>query len=216
MPTNIDATVLAATSGGKVFSNKDIWLTFNTDGTVNYKEGSAGVWQNNVSLTALAPNKVIAVDKGNLHVKGIVSGKVTIAATQSSGMGNGNIYIDDDITYKNSPASLSCPDMLGIVASNNVIISDLPANKGDVTIHGTMFCNKGGLSVENYNKIGYCGAIRLTGGLIESQSQATGVWSGSSVTSGYNERFTYDPRFMIDGPPAFPATGSYEILSWLE
>lgn len=217
LPTSTSNISTAASAGGRYISNKDLYLTFNADGTVTYREGATGPFTTE-SLSSYAPNGVIYVDKGNAYIKGTVRGKVTLATAHSSGMGSGNIYFDDDIRYSTDPESPSCNDMLGLVASNNFVIRDVPATKGDFTLHATCMSLGGGLTVENYWRIGYQGAIRLTGGLIEKQSQATGIWDSrlNRVTSGYNSIFRYDTRYMLEVPPSFPSTGSYEIVSWLE
>jgi len=204
-----------ATSGGKIISNKNLYLTFNSNGSVTWRAGTTGSFQT-IDLATFAPNGIIYVDKGNCFIKGTVKGQVTLAAGKSSGMGSGNIFFDDDVVYSSDPSSSGCTDMLGLVASNNFIIRDVPANKGNFTLHATCMSTGGGLKVENYNSVGKQGSIRLTGGLIEAQAQATGVWSGNRVTSGYNTSLRYDTRFMLDVPPSFPKTGSYEITSWLE
>jgi len=217
LPSTVNTVSDDAAAGGKYFSNTDVWLTFNANGSVDYKVGSAGVWSNEM-LSTFAPNGVIAVDRGNLHIKGTLKGKITIGATLSSGSGSGNVYLDDDIVYSTNPLSGSCTDMLGIVATNNVIIADNAANKNDININASIFSLKGGLQAENYSTIPNCGTIRLTGGLIEYQAQATGVFNAATgqITNGYNSNIHFDERFMNQVPPSFPKSATYEILSWLE
>lgn len=217
LPTTINTVASDAAAGGKSFSNTDVWLTFKPDGTVDYKVGSSGVVQNQ-SLTTFAPNGVICVDRGNLHIKGTVKGKITLGATLSSGTGNGNIYLDDDVVYSTDPNSGNCTDMLGIVSTNNVIITDNAANKSDIIINASIFSLKGGLEAENYNRIPNCGSIRLTGGLIEYQAQATGVFDSRTgrISNGYNSNIRFDERLMAQVPPSFPKSATYEVLSWLE
>ena len=217
LPSTINTIKDDATAGGKLFSNIDVWLTFKADGTVDYKEGSSGVWKNE-PLTTFAPNGVIDVEKGNLHIKGTVKGKITLGATLSSGTANGNIYLDDNIVYNTDPTNPNCTDMLGIVATNNVIIADNVPNKTDIIINASIFSLKGGLQAENYNTIPNSGIIRLTGGLIEYQAQATGVFNPytGQITNGYNTNIRFDERLMSQTPPSFPKSATYEVLSWFE
>jgi len=217
LPSTLNTVSADAASGGKFFSNTDVWLTFNANGSVDYKVGSSGVWQNDM-LSSFAPNGVIAVEKGNLHIKGTLQGKITLGASLSSGASNGNIYLDDDIVYNTDPSNPNCPDMLGLVATNNVIITDNAANKHDININASIFSLKGGLKAENYNTIPYSGTIQLTGGLIEYQAQATGVFNPytGQITNGYNQHIRFDERFMTRVPPSFPQSASYEVLTWLE
>lgn len=217
LPSTINTVSADAASGGKIFSNTDVWLTFNSNGSVDYKVGASGTWTN-ATLSSFAPNGVIAVDKGNLHVKGTVKGKITLGATLSSGTANGNIYLDDNIVYNTDPANPTCTDMLGLVATNNVIIADNAANKHDIKINASIFSLKGGLAAQNYNSIPYSGTIQLTGGLIEYQAQATGVFNPytGQITNGFNQSIHFDERFMTTVPPSFPKSASYEVLTWFE
>lgn len=217
LPSTLNTVSADASSGGRLFSNTDVWLTFNSNGSVDYKVGAAGTWTN-VALSTFAPNGVIAVERGNLHIKGTLKGKVTLGASLSSGVSNGNIYLDDDIVYNTDPMSANCPDMLGLVATNNVIITDNAANKHDININASIFSLKGGLQAENYSTIPNCGSIRLTGGLIEYQAQATGVFDPSTgaITHGYNQNIRFDERFMTHVPPSFPTSTTFEVLTWFE
>lgn len=217
LPSTLNTVSADAASGGRIFSETDVWLTFNANGSVDYKVGASGTWTN-AMLSTFAPNGVIAVTKGNLHVKGTVKGKVTLGASLSSGVSNGNIYLDDDIVYDTDPSNPNCPDMLGLVATNNVIISDNAPNKSNIIINASIFSLKGGLQAENYSTIPYCGSIQLTGGLIEYQAQATGVFNPytGQITNGFNQTIHFDERFMTHVPPSFPTSSSYEVLTWFE
>ncbi|MCC6551155.1 MAG: hypothetical protein IT279_13910 [Ignavibacteriaceae bacterium] len=218
IPDDLNDVYAAAAASGKVFSGyTDVWLSFLPNGTVNYKTSSAAAWTN-TDISTLTSNGVIAVDKGNLHIQGQVKGRVTVYAGASSGGGSGNIYIDDDITYVGNPLDPSCTDMLGIVASNNVYIADKPETKGDVTIHGSIFNFGGGISAENLNSLGKQGAIRIVGGLIQRQGQLVNIYNENDnvILKGYSLNIRYDNRMLLNTPPEFPATGSYEIISWRE
>lgn len=216
LPADVNPFRDAAMTGGKYWANTDVSLEFHNNGNVTYTvKGKSPV---TMALTDLAPNGTILVEKGDLRVKGTVKGKVTIGAIGSSGLGHGNVYLDDDIVYSKNPLHEPSTDMLGIIAENNFIITDNVPNKSDINIHASLFSLKGGLGAENYQHIGPCGSINLVGGLIEHQDQATGVFNSSTgkVTSGYQSRWRYDERLMVGSPPYFPTTGLYEILSWLE
>ena len=56
------------------------------------------------------------------------------------------------------------------------------------------------------------GTMRIQGSLIENEAQTTGYTNGS----GYNQVIRYDKRYMTSTPPKFPATESFEIVSWYE
>lgn len=226
VPFELDPTIMidAAKAGGAIFTDPiagnpmDVNLVFNDDGTVTYKtkltSDTAWSYPTTELLSTFAPNGVIFNEKGNLYVSGTVAGKYTIGTGLSSGNGHGNVFIEDDIVYRTNPLEdENCQDLLGIVAANNVMISDNAANKHDVNIHATMFNYKGGLSVENISSSSpNMGKMNIIGGLIEYQAQITGYTTGA----GFSQLIKYDPRLMLETPPFFPATRKYEIVSWLE
>ncbi len=82
----------------------------------------------------MAPTGVVFVTRGTLDLSGTLNGQITVIADQSSGAGGaGNVYLVDDIVYSTEPmvrdangifvANNSCTDLMGIEASNNIIIS---------------------------------------------------------------------------------------------
>ena len=157
-----------------------------------------------------APNGVIYVEGMDVRLQGTVKGQYTVA-------GEGDIYLDNDIVYSQDPkTNPNSGDLLGIVAQNNVIITDNNANNSDININASIFCSTGGFGAENYDTRSVSGNINLLGGIIQNTRAAVGTFSGNSVKSGFNKRYMYDNRLMSASPPSFPGTGSYEIVSWLE
>ena len=216
LPVDLDPLKVAAQTGGRYISKNDVSLVFNSDGTVTYQEGSGPV--TTTPLSSYAPNGAIYVDNANLRIKGTLSGKVTVAATGSSGAAKGNVYLDDDIVYAHDPTAGGSGDLLGICADNDVIISQNVANNSDIRIDGSVFSRSGGLKAENYNGRPVSGTINLLGGIIQYQRGPVGTFSGSPpvIEHGFQKRYRYDDRLMVDSPPYFPTTGNYEILSWYE
>ncbi len=216
LPMDMNPLKIAAQTGGRYISGKDVEITFNADGTLTVKEGSSS--PQTMALSTYTPNGTIYVDHGNLRIKGTVSGKVTVAATGSSGAAKGNVRIDDDIVYKNDPRLGPSSDMLGICAQNDVIITDNAANNNNVRIDASVFSLSGGFKAENYNTRPVSGTIHLLGGIIQHQRGPVGTFSGSppTISTGFLKNYRYDSRFMVESPPFFPTTGSYEILSWYE
>jgi hypothetical protein len=132
---------------------------------------------------------------------------------------NGDIHMDDHLTYQSDPATYpDAKNVLGIFSSGgNVMIGNkalgiTPPN--NLTINATVMAvgnNKGvgtdGLVVSgNYNKAyGNKGKWNLTGGLIENTDQTTGVEYSDGTQAGYTWNFTYDQRFKNGvAPPYFP------------
>jgi len=142
----------AAIAGAGSTFNRDLWLKFNSDGTVTYRirTGSGGsnpgqdsllyTAPNTVPVSTLAPNGVIYVDNKNVYLSGTLNGQVTIVSEGGSGVGNGNLYFTGDMVYNIdpmipngsggymiNPASLDADgkprDILGIITTNNVLVS---------------------------------------------------------------------------------------------
>jgi hypothetical protein len=217
LPANLNPLVTAAQSGGAYFNNQDLWLEFHANGKVTYRVGSATATPTTVDISTFAPNGVIMANNGNMRIKGKVSGKVTISATGSSGAAKGNVYVDSSVTYVNNPMSGASNDLLGIVADNNVIITDNANNSGNVNLHATIFSRSGGLTAQNYNSRPAGGTLTVLGGIQQYQRGPVGTFSGSgTIASGFQKNYRYDERLYVDTPPFFPTTGSYEVLSWYE
>lgn len=220
IPFEFDASEIPTTAAadGKLYpaGPLDVRLVFNSDATVTHSSSvsGSGSWTASVTepLATFAPNGVIWNPKGNLYVSGTVNGQYTIGVGISSGLGSGNVYLEDDLVYRTDPIEdPNCTDMLGIVAGNNVFISDVPANYNNINIHASIFASKGGLAVENLNSFPTAGTLYLAGGIVGYQNQAF-----SDGTHGFKLKLKYDERFMVTTPPSFPGTNKFEIVSWFE
>ena len=113
------------------------------------------------------------------------------------------------------------PDMLGLCADSAIIISDNAnnntADNHGVDIQAALFSLNAGLGAENYNSGGPRGMIRLIGGISQKERAPVGnLNSDGSIKNGYSKSYKYDERLMVQSPPYYPTTGSYEILSWYE
>lgn len=216
LPADLDPLKIAAQTGGKYLNNTDVEIEFLANGDLKVKEGSGPV--TTVSLASYAPNGTIYVNNANLRIKGTISGKVTVAAMGSSGAAKGNVWIDDDVIYKDDPKLGPSADILGICAQNDVIITDNAANNSNVRIDASIFSLSGGLTAQNYNSRGVSGTLDLLGGIVQRQRGPVGTFSGSPpvINNGFQKKYRYDSRLMVESPPFFPTTGSYEILSWYE
>ncbi len=220
IPFEFDTTGIpsAAATGGKMYPSGplDVRLVFNSDATVTHStsvSGSGG-WSAPVTepMASFAPNGVVWNPKGNMYVSGTVNGQYTIGVGISSGIGSGNVYLEDDLVYRTDPIDdPDCTDMLGIIAGNNVFVADLPANYNNINIHASILASKGGLAVENLNSFPTAGTLYLAGGIIGHQNQ-----SFSDGTHGFHLKLKYDERFMVVSPPYFPLTDGLEIVSWFE
>jgi hypothetical protein len=207
-------TTTTTTSGWVKVGWKWKWKTTTTTSTV---------WTTpvNATLDTLAPNGVIWNKKGNLYLSGTVNGKYTVG-TAKNGSAEGYVYLEDDIVYRKDPMNFNngigvtnplCQDMLGIVAEKQVVVKDNAANRNDINIHAAIFNYDGGITVENISSSSAnMGTMRIHGSLIEDAAKTTGYTNGA----GYNQVIKYDRRYMSSTPPKFPATQSFEIVSWFE
>jgi hypothetical protein len=200
--------------GGRKTLNVDVQLKFRANGTVDYKEGAAA-WAN-APLSTYCPNGIIYVDKGNLRIRGTVKGRYTVAAIQNGASGKGNIWIDSSVVYQAGGVMTNTQDILGICADNNITIADSTQNLSSIKIHGSYFARAGSFSVENYGSGSPRGRIWLFGGIQQKTRGPVGTFSGSTLQTGYYKSYVYDLRLQTQSPPAFPTTGTYEVLSWYE
>ena len=217
VPADFSQVSTAASAGGKVISSGDLYIKFVQDSI--YWKTSAGGSYTHAYLPTYAPNGVIYVASGNIHVLGTFKGQATICANGTSGStSKGNVYLDDNVQYNTDPrTNPASSDMLGIVAENNIIITDNTPNRSDINIQASLFSMTGGLFAENYDDRPLSGTINLLGGISQQQRQPVGTFSGSgTLTSGFHKNYQYDNRFLVSSPPAFPNTGLFEVLSWKE
>jgi hypothetical protein len=229
VPLNFDTSIIrtAAYDNGKIFRDSTnsgkittVDLNFLADGNVKYrlKLGSGSyTGYSTVPLTTLAPNGVIYVEKGNLRVEGTLNGRATIVASQKGDANAGQIFITNSIQYEKDPiTNPACDDMLGMVAENKVTVTK-DITRGDITIHSSIFSQKDGLVIEDYN--GYTAAhkMNLIGGIIGQKVQPTATYDGSgNPIRGYSYVHKYDTRFTKVRPPFFPSTKYYRVVSWYE
>jgi hypothetical protein len=214
----------SASTGGKQFVNPgsgsyDVYLTFNADGTVTYKDNTMA-HDSTVSLTTLAPNGVIYVSKGNAHVQGVLDGRATVVADGSSGGGYGNVWIEGNITYAHDPRTGPSNDMLGLVANNNVTVRETTPPMQNVYIDAGIFARTGSFTYQGYNDTGAgpLGSLYMYGSITNYQRGAVGQFdqSTNSLKSGYQKNYRYDDRFYAAAPPFFPSASQFQIVAWRE
>jgi hypothetical protein len=192
--------LIADAAGGKVYTGVDTYLEFKGDrvivrtsstltGDKSWNNGVNSGGYNTASLVAgepangylistLAPNGVLLVKGANLHIKGVLDGRLTVGAvaticTTAVSTTEGNVYIDSSIAYAAAPPTRTnpsaCDDMLGIVADNEVLISkfinheerygsgsssnhatyDMYMQNTDITINASIIAKNGGLKAEH-------------------------------------------------------------------
>ncbi len=214
IPTNgITKLSTVASSNGYVFSgHPEVFLEFAGD-SIRYKFNSTAPYTT-VLASDLTSTGIIYIDNGNLRIKGTVKGKWSIGTNKS-------VYIDDDIVYNNipNPKDKNDPsgDLLGILAKDDVIVTDNTANGSDINICASIYCEDGGFTAENFDTRSVSGNINLIGGIIQQKRGAVSIFNSSgTVINGFNKNYKYDSRLLRMVPPYYPSTNTFKIISWLE
>ncbi|MBN1301901.1 MAG: hypothetical protein JW995_11860 [Melioribacteraceae bacterium] len=215
MPADGVSNVELVSAGGAKFTGQDtVFLTFDTD-SIKFRF-SKNDPDTSVLATSFAPNGVIFAQNSVLRLKGTVKGAYTVGVSSNS-ISNGKVFLDDDLIYETDPqVNPASTDMLGIVAKNDIMITNNTANNSNINIHASMYSESGGFGAEDYASRPVGGNINLLGGIQQSTRRAVGTFSSGGTVSGFNKRYMYDDRFMLASPPAFPGTGAFEIVSWYE
>ncbi|MCH7753894.1 hypothetical protein IH970_02050 [candidate division KSB1 bacterium] len=222
LATGLQALEDSADAGGDVYSANHVWLKFFPDGSYDWYEGPSfsGTYAGTKFLSDITG--VIMLDKNNkdIHVQGTVSGQVTIYGK------GGHIYIDDDIVYADDPRiNPDSQDMLGLVATKDIIVADTPANRDElpnnIEIHGAIMALNQKFKVENLEGAGLLGTMTLFGSTFQKQrgKLANGSLDSNfnvTITDGYALKSYYDNRFLHVGPPVFPTAQKTVVYSWLE
>ncbi|NOX66331.1 MAG: DUF4900 domain-containing protein [Chlorobi bacterium] len=236
----IDNISTAAQNDGLYFSGQDtVILDFKGD-SLNFRYG-ANKADTTVYLPDATNNGTIFANAATIRMKGVIDGKYTVAASQetvtaTSGywkwnrrkrkykwkktttktIKGGKIYLDDDVVYKDDPRLGPSDDILGIVAEQEIYITDNAANAHDINIQAAMFSQEKGFGSENYSSRPSSGYINLLGGITQESRMAVGTFSSYGISHGFSKRYRYDDRLMVMSPPFFPGTGNFEVVSWYE
>ncbi len=221
MPASSVSSVLnAAQTGGIVFNNPspgtayNVYLTFNSNGTVSYKTPGMAA-DSTVALTTLAPNGVIIVNNGILHLQGTVNGRATVGAYSSSSSWGGQVYVEGNVLYNSDPSTNpNSTDMLGVVASYNVLVNPPSAAQmqNNYTIDAAIFSQNGDFGANYSMATQPMGAITVYGSIT---GYSLGATENSSL-DGWTSDYRYDARYSSKTPPAYPSAYRYLIASWWE
>jgi cytoskeletal protein CcmA (bactofilin family) len=180
------------------------------------------------TIADLTSTGVFLVQDGALHIKGVLDGQITVGAVDvTSGSGKSSVWLDSSVVYKDAPPcsqfpSRSSNDMLGIIATNNIMISDVANNNNStngITINASMFCQKGGFGAENYDdrrnrgstgqKLS-SGVLHLVGGVQQHQRMPVG-----QSPSGFTKDYDFDNNLLTQCPKGYPKT-PFVVDSWVD
>jgi hypothetical protein len=211
-----DAIKTAATAGGKYQNGGELWLNFLADGTVQHKASSGAAWSAPVALSTYAPNGFICINNGALHVQGTLKGQLSVASTVTTGTAPsssiGSTFIDGNLKYATDPlTNPASTDMLGLVSAGDLTFGQLP-----IRVDGSIFTDKNATLASGLANTSPMRQIKIVGSFISRNINSTDFGTGSG--KGANFYMKYDQRIELN-PPAhfpFPATASFEVLSWFE
>jgi hypothetical protein len=218
MPTDFNPLKNAALANGKYLHGKDLTLTFNSDSTMTIRGliTTPVAKDTIVLLRTYVPNGALVIDTANVRIKGKFTGQLTLSVQAGGSTSKGKLYLDSSVAYANNPADGTSGDILGLCATDSIVVTNNANNSGNVTIQAALFSLNKGLGVEQYANGVVRGRINLLGGISQKQRAAVGTLSGGVVNSGFSKSYRYDNRLMTQSPPFYPTTGSYMILSWYE
>jgi hypothetical protein len=220
-PTSLAGVVTASNSGGKHYTN-DISVQLlpgtagNNDGLAAVLNLSTGV-RDTVQLGNAGFNGVILSD-GNVSVSGVLDGRLSVASLK-------DVKVTDDCTYEQNPRFGSSDDQLGLIAANNVVVSDNAANHSNCAMYSAVFTLTGSVVAENLASLPVCGDLTIYGCVIQNTEQEVGVYLAkgggrSKLKAGFWKDFKYDARLANpnSAPPYFPGynVATYAITNWWE
>jgi len=144
------------------------------------------------------PTYIIGAPDSELHVRGAVSGIVTVYSPE-------RIVVQGDLTYARRPGNGDADAYLGLVSNGNIEIDRAEiTGPGDLEIHAAVYARKRFI-VRNAGARGPATLFiygSLTAGTV------------SRTEPRYATRIEFDPRFERVRPPGFPQTDRYEIEAW--
>ncbi len=212
----------ASVTGSINNDGNDVYLDFKHNGKVDIKVPKNGsvINDHNVKMEDFAPNGVYAVKKGNLFIKGTYSGQITLEALTDGVGGKGNIYvIDDGVRADDDPQfNVNSSDYMGLVAEGSILVETAtrPTTTGQsVYCQAALYTQNGQIGVENIFGLPtyYLGSVYFFGNEVANRGAAFRTTSNQGFDNGwvYN-----DPRLKFQGPPLFPVSNTYQLVSWWE
>jgi len=207
MPSKALDLRTAAVHGG-LHLEGNTTIVLKDDGTMLITNAQKGWNEENISLPS---NGALFVTGGNVYIKGILKGQLSIGT-------NKDIVIIDDILYADDPRNNpQSTDTLGLIAEKDVVIDkDAPYN---LEIHASIMALGDSFVVENWWQRPPKGTLTVLGGIIQKERGPVGTFNGSTgeKLSGYSKNYIYDTRLLNQQhPPYYPSTGDYVVVLWKE
>jgi len=215
LPTDMSYLINEATAanGGaplntKCVYDKETLFDFQADGSVI--RTVQGLPPDTVKIADIAPTGALRSTE-DIRVKGVFNGSMSMYTTK-------NIYIDDDLVYADNPeANPNSDDILGLVANNDVLITENAANNNDCNIQACVMAVNGNYGAENYATRPVSGVLRFTGSIVQNHRGPVGTFSyGAGIKSGFSKRYRFDARLSSISPPHYPFIKSLRLVAWWE
>ncbi|PID58423.1 MAG: hypothetical protein CR986_07920 [Ignavibacteriae bacterium] len=214
----------AKTSGWYLYGGNSLWDKPSKDTMfielkgqmmdVKFSESATPVTYN---IASKVPNGIIYADNYVVRLKGKLDGQLSISCDGEQSQGKGKIMLDDDITYQSDPSKGPSDDLLGLIAGNNVEVSDTPPNQTDINIQAAIYSQLSGLTAENAKTKPESGTINFYGSLIEGRRMEVGRFDpATGKLWGYGRKYAYDDRLKTISSPGFPQLAGFNVLAWYE
>jgi hypothetical protein len=145
------------------------------------------------------PVYFIASSVADLHVQGVVRGKVLVYSPQ-------RIVVEGNLTYARDPRDdPDSGDYLGLVSDRFIEVApNFVTGPGDLEIHAALFAGRRFLVRDiDYPRTA---TLRILGSLAAGSISAT--------EPRYATRIEYDSRFEQQRPPGFPSTDRFSADDW--
>lgn len=179
---------------------------FGADARIVFLSGGSYVWQ---PLDESAPTEtrrlsvettyLVAADGADLHVSGVVDGRVLVYSPD-------RIVIEGDLEYAADPEEVSASDdFLGLVADRTVEIAEPDVTgPGDLDVHASIYAKRR-FVIRSYRSR-ELGTLSILGS----------VTAGSLTASEprYRTKVRFDRRLENARPPSFPTTDRWELAKW--
>jgi hypothetical protein len=175
---------------------RDSLLTFYADGTFDSHAVTDGTPAERGTLGA-EPFYLVAEEGVDLHVRGVVNGKVLVYSQE-------DIVVVDDLRYLDDPRAAGADDYLGLVAERSVEIAEPEVTGiGDLEVHASIYA-RSRFAVRDARS-------RRSGTLIVYGSVTAG--SISATEPRFATRIEFDDRLTTMRAPGFPLSDRYELDS---
>jgi hypothetical protein len=197
----------AAPINSKCLYNLPVTFDFQADGSViRTVQGNP---TDTVMVADIAPNGAI-YSTAEVRVKGTFHGETTILTTST-------IWIDDDLVYADNPlTNPNSTDLLGLVAKNNIYITENTVNNCDVHIQACVMSIDGSFTAQNYSTRPVSGLLYMTGSIVQKYRGPVGTFNSGGIMTGFSKRYRFDSRLSKISPPNYPFLKSLSLVSWWE